>query len=109
MALVYISHPECPRHEMGQHHPEQPARLSAINDRLIACGLDMALHHHEAPVAQRAQLAACHNAAYIDRVFAAVPDEGLIWLDGDTAMNPRSLEAALTDLLHFPVAVFEHL
>ena len=95
MALVYISHPECPRHEMGQHHPEQPARLSAINDRLIASGLDMALHHHEAPAVQRSRLTACHDEAYIDRVFAAAPAEGLVWLDGDTAMNPHSLDAAL--------------
>ncbi len=95
MALAYISHPECPRHQMGQHHPEQPARLSAINDRMIASGLDMALHHHEAPAVHRAQLSTCHDEAYIDRVFAAAPAEGLVWLDGDTAMNPHSLDAAL--------------
>ena len=45
MAIGYISHHDCALHDMGHHHPEQPARLSAINDRLIATGLDMVLHH----------------------------------------------------------------
>ncbi len=95
MAIAYISHPDCLLHEMGSHHPEQPARLSAINDRLIASGLDMALHHHDAPLAQREQLSRCHDAAYIDRIHAENPESGLAWLDGDTAMNPHSLDAAL--------------
>jgi acetoin utilization deacetylase AcuC-like enzyme len=95
MALTYISHPACSLHDMGRHHPECPQRLGAINDRLIASGLDMALHHHEpAPVA-RDRLLACHSADYVDRIFAASPAEGLIWLDGDTAMNSHTLEAAL--------------
>jgi len=36
MAIGYISHHDCALHDMGHHHPEQPARLSAISDRLIA-------------------------------------------------------------------------
>jgi acetoin utilization deacetylase AcuC-like enzyme len=95
MALAYISHPDCSLHAMGSHHPECPQRLSAINDRLIASGLDMALHHHEAPLAERDQLLACHGADHVERIFAASPAEGLVWLDGDTAMNPHSLQAAL--------------
>lgn len=95
MALAYISHHDCTLHEMGQHHPEKPARLSAINDRLIASGLDMALHHHNAPLAGREQLLGAHDAAYIDQIYAADPEEGLTWLDGDTAMNRFSLQAAL--------------
>jgi acetoin utilization deacetylase AcuC-like enzyme len=95
MALAYISHYRCQLHEMGEHHPEQPARLSAINDRLIASGLDMALHQYDAPLVEQALLQAAHDAEYIEQVFAAVPAEGLAWLDGDTAMNPHSLDAAL--------------
>ena len=33
MSLAYITHPDCLRHEMGQGHPECPARLRAIEDR----------------------------------------------------------------------------
>ena len=95
MTLALISHPQCLLHEMGQYHPEQPARLNAISDRLIACGLESVLRHHEAPEATRAQLEACHDREYVDSIFNATPTEGLAWLDGDTAMNPHSLRAAL--------------
>ena len=94
MAIGYISHHECLLHDMGHHHPEQPARLSAINDRLIATGLDMILHQFDAPPVSRAQLEAVHDLAYIDSIYAAAPSDGVVWIDGDTAMNPHTLRAA---------------
>ena len=51
MTTAYITHPECALHDMGSHHPECPDRLCAIQDRLIASGLDMCLAHHDAPLA----------------------------------------------------------
>ena len=95
MAIAYISHYDCSKHEMGAHHPEQPARLGAINDRLIASGLEMVLHQYDAPQATREQLLRVHDRAYVDQVFNASPAEGLAWLDGDTAMNSQTLTAAL--------------
>jgi acetoin utilization deacetylase AcuC-like enzyme len=80
---------------MGAHHPEQPSRLSAINDRLIATGLEMSLRACDAPCATRAQLEAAHDPDYVAQIFATAPAEGLVWLDGDTAMMPRTLNAAL--------------
>lgn len=94
MALAYISHYDCMLHDMG-HHPERPERLSAINDRLIASGLDMTLHHYDAPLATRELLEAVHDAAYVDKIFAVSPADELVWVDGDTAMNKHSLKAAL--------------
>jgi acetoin utilization deacetylase AcuC-like enzyme len=82
-------------HDMGHHHPERPGRLSAINDRLIASGLDMALHHYNAPLVQRELLEAVHDPAYVASIFAASPGDGLIWLEGDTAMGRHTLRAAL--------------
>jgi acetoin utilization deacetylase AcuC-like enzyme len=95
MSLAYISHPDCRLHGVGQHHPEQPARLSAINDRLIATGLDMALHHYNAPLVSRELLEAVHDPAYVASMFELAPGEELVWVDGDTAMGPNSLQAAL--------------
>jgi acetoin utilization deacetylase AcuC-like enzyme len=80
---------------MGGWHPESPARLAAIYDRLFADGLIDLLQQHEAPRAERAQLARVHGAEHIDRIFAVAPQRGLVQLDPDTAMNPFSLEAAL--------------
>ena len=95
MIIAYISHPDCMLHEMGDDHPEQPARLSAISDGLISSGLETALQHYDAPQASRDQLLRVHDSKHIEALYAAAPQQGLIWLDGDTAMNPHTLEAAL--------------
>ena len=79
---------------MGHHHPEQPARLQAISDRLIASGLDMVLRHVEAPAATDQQLQAVHERRYLDALDAQLPVKGVAWVDGDTAMNRHSLRAA---------------
>jgi len=95
MVIAYISHHDCQLHDMGPGHPEQPARLSAISNRLIASGLEMVLRQYSAPLATREHLEAVHDRAYVDEIFAASPTEGLAWIDGDTAMNRYSLHAAL--------------
>lgn len=79
---------------MGPYHPECPERLDAVQDRLIASGLDALIEHHLAPEATRAQLARVHAAHYIDEIEAASPESGVHYLDPDTALNPDSLDAA---------------
>lgn len=96
MSTAFISHPDCEKHSMGSGHPERPERLGAINDRLIASGLSVMLHHYEAPLATREQLCRVHEAKYVDSIFSQSPDAGkLVWLDPDTAMNEYTLNAAL--------------
>jgi len=95
MPTAYLTHPACLKHEMGADHPECPARIHAIEDRLIAAGLLHFLAHHQAPEATREQLLRVHTKSYVDSVFALSPAEGLVYLDADTAMNPYSLDAAL--------------
>ena len=53
MSIAFISHPDCALHDMGAHHPECPARLSAIQDQLLSSGLEFALRNYEAPLATR--------------------------------------------------------
>jgi acetoin utilization deacetylase AcuC-like enzyme len=79
---------------MGASHPEQPARLDAIEERLVDSGLDAQVSRHKAPKVDREQLLAAHDPRYIELVYEVAPKEGMIWLDGDTAMNPHSLAAA---------------
>jgi acetoin utilization deacetylase AcuC-like enzyme len=80
---------------MGTDHPECPARIHAIEDQLIASGLMQFLDHQQAPQVTREQLLRVHAEAYVDSVFSSSPQSGLVHLDGDTAMNPYSLDAAL--------------
>jgi acetoin utilization deacetylase AcuC-like enzyme len=95
MTISIISHPDCALHEMGAHHPESPARLTAIQDQLLATGLGLVLQHHDAPLATREQLCRVHDAEYVEQIFLRSPSEGQLWLDPDTSMNPHSLSAAL--------------
>jgi len=95
MTISIISHPDCMLHEMGAHHPESPARLRAIQDQLLYSGLDLILQHHDAPLATREQLCRVHDFEYVEKIFLKSPEEGQIWLDADTPMNPHSLSAAL--------------
>ena len=94
MTLGIISHAGCRLHEMGASHPEQPARLDAIDEMLENSGLEASVSRYQAPAVTREQLLAAHDERYIDLVYENAPTEGLVWLDGDTAMNPHSLAAA---------------
>jgi acetoin utilization deacetylase AcuC-like enzyme len=95
MATAFITHSDCLKHDMGAGHPEQPARLTAIEDQLIASGIDSALQRYEAPLATDAQLARVHPVEYVKAIREAAPESGRVHLDPDTAMNPHTLNASL--------------
>lgn len=95
MSTLFVTHRDCLLHDMGSHHPECPARLSAIEDQLIASGLMNHLDHADAPTATREQLARVHDAHYLDALERISPSEGWVQLDPDTAMNAHTLQAAL--------------
>ncbi len=84
----------CLRHEMGSWHPECPERLTAIDDQLIASGVDLGLDAREAPAATSADLLRVHPADYLDGLTRQVPSAGYTALDPDTVMCPATLEAA---------------
>jgi acetoin utilization deacetylase AcuC-like enzyme len=97
MNLAYISHHDCLGHQMGAHHVEVPERLGAIQDRMIASGIEMLVTHYDAPLVEREQLLRVHDADYVDGIVAAAPKahDVLTWVDGDTAMSYGTLNAAL--------------
>jgi len=95
MAVAFITHADCLRHDMGAWHPERPERLTAIEDQLIASGIGQYLERHDAPLASDEQLARVHPLDYVRAIRDAAPQEGTVHLDPDTAMNPHSLQAAL--------------
>lgn len=80
---------------MGSYHPECPARLNAINDHLIAQGLDAYFTYYDAPLATFENLLRVHPASHLERIKRASPELGIVHLDPDTAMNPYTWQAAL--------------
>ncbi|MEO8718014.1 MAG: histone deacetylase family protein [Burkholderiales bacterium] len=95
MAIAFLTHADCLKHEMGASHPERPERLTAIEDQLIASGIGQFLARHDAPLATDEQLTRVHPIEYVRAIRDAAPQSGTVHLDPDTAMNPYSLQAAL--------------
>jgi acetoin utilization deacetylase AcuC-like enzyme len=95
MPTAFVHHRDCTLHDMGSHHPECPARITAIEDHLLANGILEHLVDVDAPPATREQLLRVHDPDYVDAIEASVPERGLVHLDPDTAMNPHSHRAAL--------------
>ena len=94
MHTAFIRHDDCSRHDMGRGHPECPARLDAVEDQLIASGILPALDVHDAPVVSRECLERVHDPAYLDALEASSPEQGVVHLDPDTAMNAHTLRSA---------------
>ena len=92
---AFISHPDTLLHVMDGNHPESPARITAIKNALMASDLKQKLQFYEAPAASKAQLERAHSADYVEHIYNIAPKAGLVRLDGDTAMGPMSLSAAL--------------
>jgi len=95
MSTAIYSHPDCRRHEMGDWHPECPARLQAIADQLINAHIDDLLEHREAPLAEVDSIARNHTANAIAIVRDNLPASGGYYpIDGDTSLNTHSWDAA---------------
>ena len=95
MRLAVYEHPACAAHETGQGHPERPERVAAVAEALRGAPFADALDWRTAPRVEREALLRVHGEAYIDRVFALAPEQGLVQVDADTVMGPHSLEASL--------------
>jgi acetoin utilization deacetylase AcuC-like enzyme len=97
MTTAFYSHPDCHGHDMGPGHPECPQRLDAINDYLLASGLDVALQRREAPLVSAADLAHAHSSAYVAElreVLEEVESGGRMRsLDPDTAASAGTWRA----------------
>lgn len=95
MQTAYITHPLCLEHEVGDQHPECPARIAMIEKQLIADGLMDLLSRYEALPATNEQLLRAHDEGYIDSIEFAIPRHGFVQIDNDTALNPFTYQAAL--------------
>jgi acetoin utilization deacetylase AcuC-like enzyme len=97
MKTAYITHPDCLKHEMTKGHPEEPARLTAIQDQLQSQQLWDFLEHYEPQDVSRKALLRVHTQQHIDNLFKNAPQVGqpLFHADPDTFMNEHTLNAAL--------------
>jgi len=95
MSTAYVTHDSCTRHDMGGGHPESPGRLVAVEKGLNVVGVDRRVTRMAAPTVPVDTIKRVHDDDYVDGLIAAAPADGLHRIDGDTVMNPHSLDAAL--------------
>lgn len=93
MTRLY-THADCLDHVTPAGHPEQVARLQAVETALAHSAFE-ALDRHAAPLADEGEILRCHPARYLAAIKAAIPDSGHTTLDPDTHVSPGSFRAAL--------------
>ncbi|MFO1177952.1 MAG: hypothetical protein U1E79_06125 [Ottowia sp.] len=92
----YFVHPDCRLHDMGAGHPECPARIDAIEDRLLITGVADALERREPAPATMGELLLAHGRRHVaalrglsdmlaEEVAAGGPNA--FSLDPDTSIN----------------------
>ena len=95
METLFLTHPTCRLHDMGQAHPECPERLDAISDQLLSSGIINYIQTDEVMnPASDEHLLRVHAPAHLERLAGWLPTEGVYDIDGDTLMNPHTLDAA---------------
>lgn len=95
MSIGVISHDYCALHNMGENHPEAPARMAAVQDQLKKSGLTDVVRQYNAKPIDRKLLALAHDLNYIDFIYTNSPTQGNYIIDADTSMNADTLTAAL--------------
>jgi acetoin utilization deacetylase AcuC-like enzyme len=95
MTTAIVHHPIYQQHDTGPGHPETPARYEVVMKALREdAELWSRLLEVEAKEAARGDVQACHTPQLFKQVQRVV-SEGTGYLDGDTVVSMRSLDAAL--------------
>ena len=101
MPVGIIGHYRCGEHDMGEHHPENGKRLTAISDQLIRSGLDYVVRQFDSKPIDKSLLALAHTQKYIDFVFDNAPTitegegEKNFTVGEDAVMNSKTLTSIL--------------
>ncbi len=94
MTASVFWHPSGIKHSAGPGHPESPTRIEAILAGLRSPRTKLDISWHQAEPAQDEWLLAVHSSEYLGRLRdLCLPGGGR--LDGDTAVNEHSYQAAV--------------
>lgn len=92
MSTLLIAHDACLNHLTPPGHPERPDRVRALN-RVFEQEQFATLAREQAPIGEREDIVRVHPADYVDALDEAMPQEGMVRIDGDTVMSPGTGEA----------------
>jgi acetoin utilization deacetylase AcuC-like enzyme len=92
MSTLLIAHDACLNHLTPTGHPERPDRVRALN-RVFEQEQFATLAREQAPMGERADIVRVHPEDYVAALDEAMPEDGLVRIDGDTVMSPGTGEA----------------
>ncbi|RJX31403.1 MAG: histone deacetylase family protein [Oxalobacter sp.] len=96
MKTALYTHPLCKLHQISHSHPECPARIDAIENALIAAGLDRVLDYRIPPEATVADLCRVHDPKLVEKVRANIPSNPNEYSSvGGMSFNMYGWDAAL--------------
>jgi acetoin utilization deacetylase AcuC-like enzyme len=89
-----LQHPSFALHQTSAGHPERPDRYRAV-EAVLAGDAFRDLMREQAEVAAVDVTRYVHTNAYVDALENARPNQGFVYLDGDTMMEPSTWEVVL--------------
>lgn len=98
MSTGLFTHESCYRHLTGPLSPDSPDRITAIEERLVASGLESAFVRKQIErQASLEDLLRAHDQNYIDHVQTKIPKSSgeLVHISEDTIVSADSWKAAL--------------
>ena len=95
MTTRLYSHPIYLEHLTPPGHPERPDRLRAVA-RVLEDEAFSKLDRIEAPLGDEATILYAHPEEFVEKVRRSIPEEGIVRVDADTSVSPKSWQAALT-------------
>lgn len=94
MTTELFRNPICLEHITLPGHPERPDRLRALDQVFEHENFD-SLVRLEAKLADPQSVLLAHPQSHLDKVLNAIPETGIVQVDGDTTMSPLSFKAAM--------------
>ncbi|MET0575056.1 MAG: histone deacetylase family protein [Mesorhizobium sp.] len=94
MTTRFYSHPIYLEHLTPPGHPERPDRLRAIA-RVLEDEAYSELDRIEASAGDEATILYAHPQEFVEKVRRAIPLDGIVRVDADTSVSPKSWQAAL--------------
>jgi acetoin utilization deacetylase AcuC-like enzyme len=91
--IIYLSD-YSHKHDTGEGHPENAARIKVLEDLFAEAPFNQ-WQHKRAHAASLDQILLAHDEDYVFDLQDKTPDHGLFNLDGDTILSPHSYDAAL--------------
>ncbi len=94
MSTLLLTHASSLDHEMGQGHPERPDRIRAI-ESVLANESFADLVRADAPLGKEEDILRAHPKSHFDLIADKIPQHDYAYIDGDTALCPKSWPAIM--------------